>query len=395
MCDEEHDAIVIGAGPAGLMAADALASRGFPPVVLEAMPSPARKFLMAGKSGLNLTKQEETAKFLAAYGNVPPHFLQMIDDFGAERVSEFAKNLGQELFVGSTGRVFPKQMKASPLLRSWLNRLDSKGAELRRRSRWLGWHKGALVLDTHGTKYRIQPKVCVFALGGGSWAKLGSNGDWVSIFEQRGISLAPLKPSNSGVSIAWSEYMDRHFGTPLKSIRASAGQLQSRAEMIITKTGLEGGGIYELTPEIRDGSRLFLDLKPDVGLDELKNRLARSPRKASQNTVLRKQAGLSEAAIAVLQEFSRPLPRGPELAERIKHIEVEVSGLRPIDEAISTAGGVDWVALDDRLMLKKLPGAFVAGEMLNWEAPTGGYLLTACFATGYFAGQAAADQLEQ
>ncbi|WP_343222759.1 TIGR03862 family flavoprotein [Mameliella sediminis] len=389
-------ALVIGGGPAGLMAADALLASGHAVTLVEAKPSLARKFLMAGKSGLNLTKMEPFDRFLTAYGEAAPRLEPMLKQFGPQDVSDWAEGLDQEVFAGSTGRLFPKAMKASPLLRAWLARLDSMGLDRRTRWRWQGWGTdGALGFDTPEGHRDMRPHVTVLALGGASWARLGSDGDWAAHFRAHNLPVAPFAPSNAGLSVPWSSHMAPHFGQPIKNIGLYAGGLSNRGEIVVSARGLEGGGLYPLTPALREGRPLRIDLKPDLDLGALTDRLARPRGKQSRANALRKALGLSPAAQALLMEFARPLPDTPEaLARRIKALEIPDAEVRPMDEAISTAGGVPLAALDDGLMLRQRPGVFCAGEMLDWEAPTGGYLLTACLATGLWAGQHAAAYLD-
>ncbi|MFY0633832.1 MAG: TIGR03862 family flavoprotein [Vannielia sp.] len=382
------DALVIGGGPAGLAAAEVLAGAGRRVLLAEAKPSVGRKLLMAGKSGLNLTKQEEG--FGAAYGT--DWLAPMLEAFGPAEVRAWAEGLGQESFVGSTGRVFPKAMKASPLLRAWLGRLNA--VELRTRWRWRGWEGNAALFDTPGGAERIEAGVTVLALGGASWARLGSDGAWAEVLAGEGVELAPFRPANMGFEVAWSAHMASHFGSPVKGVRLSAGAAESRGEFVVSARGLEGGGIYEVSAAMREGAPLVLDLLPEMSVEDAAARLAKGGKESVGNR-LRKRLGLSPVARALVMEFGRPLPEGAALAALIKALPVAHGGPRPLDEAISVAGGVTRAAVDDGLMLKARPGVFVAGEMLDWEAPTGGYLLTGCFATGRWAGQHALRYLNQ
>ncbi|WP_375260397.1 TIGR03862 family flavoprotein [Palleronia sp.] len=373
------DAIVVGAGPAGLMAAEELGRAGARVLVADRMPSPARKLLMAGKSGLNLTKDEDPALVAAAYGAGAGPVPRITAGFGPTEIRAWAEGLGQPLFTGSTGRVFPVAMKASPLLRAWLARLDGYGAQLR--TRWTWTRDG---FDTPEGPVRVEARATVLAMGGASWRRLGSDGAWAELLLAEGLPVAPFQPANAGLSVAWSEHMTPLFGAPVKNVSLLVGGAEARGEFVIARTGLEGGGIYAVSRAVREGAALALDLKPDLTEAEIRTRLARA--KGSLGNRLRK-LGLAPAQRALLMEFARPLP--DDLAPLIKRLPVHHAGLRPLDEAISTAGGLMWGALDEDLMLKDRPGTFACGEMLDWEAPTGGYLLTACLATGRHAGQAA------
>ncbi|MDA7425184.1 TIGR03862 family flavoprotein [Thalassococcus lentus] len=384
-------ALVIGGGPAGLMAADALLGAGVPVVLAEAKPSVGRKFLMAGKSGLNLTKIQDRSPFLSSYGETGKSLGPMLEAFPPEQVQAWAEGLGQDTFVGSTGRLFPKKMKASPLLRAWLERLDALGLERRTRWRWTGWDGDLVQFDTPIGVQTIDPCATVLALGGASWSRLGSDGAWTALLRDKSIDLELFAPSNAGLIVDWSEHMRPHFGTPIKAVRWTAGGMTSRGEAIISERGLEGGGLYPLTAALRKDEMLFVDLCPDLNTDQVAERLAKPRGKTSMSNHLRRQIKLGKAQIALLMEFARPLAGDPAaLAQQIKSVEVRHKGPRPMDEAISTTGGISWAALDDSLMLKGLPGVFCAGEMIDWDAPTGGYLLNACLATGLWAGQRAA-----
>ncbi|WP_298295093.1 TIGR03862 family flavoprotein [uncultured Litoreibacter sp.] len=385
-------ALVIGAGPAGLMAAEVLAKAGLSVTMADQKPSVARKFLMAGKSGLNLTKNEKDAAFLAAYGDSANWLAPMIAQFGVAEVMAWTEDLDQQIFTGSTGRVFPKAMKASPLLRAWLQRLDGLGVDRKLRWRWTGFRDDSAAFDTPEGPQSVAADVVVLALGGASWSKLGSDGAWSDAMKGEGVDLVDFAPSNSGVSVGWSDHMQRHLGSPVKNIELRAGTLRSRGEIVLSKTGIEGGGIYALSAALRDGAALSMDLMPDLSEAAVAGRLAKPRGKMSVGTYLRKALKLDPAKIGLLNEFSRPFPaQAAEFAGVIKALPIATHGLRPIDEAISTTGGIARSAVDGKLMLKAKPGVFVAGEMLDWDAPTGGYLITACLATGAWAGQAAAD----
>ncbi|MCV6586660.1 MAG: TIGR03862 family flavoprotein [Marinibacterium sp.] len=388
------DAVVIGGGPAGLMAADVLSAAGASVLLAEAKPSIGRKLLMAGKSGLNLTRDQDPDGFLRAYGASADWLAPMIAAFGPAEAQAWARGLGQDLFTGSTGRVFPVAMKASPLLRSWLQRLAQAQVQVRTRWRWTGWDGGAVTFDTPDGPQAVSAPVTILTLGGASWARLGSDGAWTGILAQDGVALSPFQPANAALSVGWSAHMTPHFGVPLKNIALHAGSMASRGEVILSARGIEGGGIYPLSPALRNGAGLVIDLLPDLAHADLVQRLSRPRGKASLSTHLRKTARLGPEKLALLNECARPLPGDPEtLAARIKALAIPHQGLRPMDEAISTAGGVARAALTPDLMLRAHPGVYVAGEMLDWEAPTGGYLLTGCLATGKWAGTAAARQL--
>lgn len=383
----DRRALVVGAGPAGLMAAERLAQAGCNVTVTEAMPSPGRKFLMAGKSGLNLTKDEGKTQFIATYADAAEWLHPMLKAFGPRQVQDWAQDLGQEVFTGTSGRVFPVAMKASPLLRAWLARLESKGVELRTRWRLTGLEDTVCVFDTPEGLRRAEADVVVLALGGASWARLGSDGAWATWIDD----CAPFAPANVGLEVAWSDHMTPFLGAPVKGIALHAGDMVSRGEFALSATGLEGGGVYTVSRAVREGAALTLDLFPDLTVAEVAARLAKPRGKASLANHLRKALRLDGVRRALVQEWLRPLPEGGALAAALKAVPVPVTGLRPMDEAISTAGGVRQAQVDAGLMLLDRPGVFVAGEMLDWEAPTGGYLLTGCFATGRWAGDHAAD----
>ncbi|MEM1388702.1 MAG: TIGR03862 family flavoprotein [Pseudomonadota bacterium] len=380
-------ALVIGGGPAGLMAAQTLAGAGLSVTVAEAKPTLARKFLMAGKSGLNLTKVEDRTRFLSMFQEAAPWLTPILADFGPDHVQAWARDLGQPLFTGSTGRVFPVAMKASPLLRAWTARLAAAGVTFKTRWRFVDWDNGEARFDTPDGPQRIAPDVSVLALGGASWARLGSDGAWAA---EMGTACAPFAPANCGLRVAWSAFMAPHFGKPLKATRLCAGSVTSRGEWTLSARGIEGGGIYEVFRAVREGAELTVDLAPNHTAEAIADRLENRG-KASLSNHLRKRLRLSQVHIALLQEFARPLPSNPtDLARIIKALPLRHDGPRPIDEAISTAGGLRLAALTPELMLRDQPGVFAAGEMLDWEAPTGGYLITACLATGLWAGRHAA-----
>ena len=366
------------------MAAEVMAQAGLSVTVIDAMPSVARKFLMAGKSGLNLTKVEPKADFYAAFGDMPPALQNAVEDFGADAVMAWAEGLGQPLITGSTGRVFPKAMKASPLLRAWLTRLGELGVKLQTRWRWQGWDADGLVFDTPTGAASLQASVTVLALGGASWSRLGADGGWAQLLPDK---VAPFAPANMGFVVQWSGHMTRFLGKPVKSIALRAGSDLSRGECVISEKGLEGGGLYAVSRAVRDGAALSMDLMPDWPLEKIKKALNKPRGKVSLSNHLRRVLRMDPVRIALLSEFGRPFP--DDLAHLIKNLPVEHGGPRPMDEAISTAGGIRFAALSKFLMMQDRPGTFCAGEMLDWEAPTGGYLITGCLATGRLAGASA------
>ena len=396
-------AAIVGGGPAGLMAAEVLASAGVAVDLYDAMPSVGRKFLQAGVGGLNLTHSEPEDAFRAHYGAGRPLVSPWLDAFGATALRSWAEVLGVQTFVGSSGRVFPKEMKAAPLLRTWLKRLRGAGVTFHLRHRWRGWDDHVLSFQTPHGAVQAQPDVTVLALGGGSWARLGSDAAWVPLLQARGIHVSPLKPTNCGFETRWSEHFRARFaGAPVKPVTAWwEDGMPVQGEFVITEQGVEGGLIYALSVPLRDAiekqgkTTLHLDLAPNRDLPRLLQDLRKPRRGQSMANHLRKQAGIEGVKAGLLREIlGKDLPDDPVLlAEAIKDLPLDLHGTRPIDEAISTAGGIAALELDERLMLKRLPGVFCAGEMLDWEAPTGGYLLTACFASGRVAGKGAAAWL--
>ncbi len=396
-------AAVIGAGPAGLMAAEVLAEGGCAVTVYDRMPSVGRKLLMAGRGGLNLTHSEPIEPFLARYGAAQTWLAPMIEAFPPAALTAWAEALGQETFVGSSGRVFPRALKASPLLRAWLARLAALGVEIRPRHEWLGWDaKGGLKFATPDGKATDKPDATVLALGGASWPKLGSDGGWAPMLAKAGAEVTPLRAANAGFEVAWSElFRDRFPGQPLKGVALTFGGQRVRGEAMITRHGLEGGGIYALSAAIREAlaagqpAKLWIDLRPDLKAPALAARIAQAPSDQSVSNRLRKALHMTPLETNLLREaHGKDLPSDPTaLAEAIKGAPLTLIAMRPIVRAISTAGGVAAGAVDADLMLTARPGVFVAGEMLDWEAPTGGYLLQACFATGVAAANGALKRL--
>jgi uncharacterized flavoprotein (TIGR03862 family) len=389
------DVLVVGAGPAGLMAAEQAAQAGMRVAVAEAMPSPARKFLMAGKSGLNLTKAEKPEAFLQ-YFDAISSLKPILSEFGPDEVIGFAEGLGQEVFTGSTGRVFPTRMKASPLLRAWLARLDALGVVLLRRHRWVGPLTPHMqhLFETPKGKVPLTAGALILALGGASWARLGSDGAWQRAVAAAGLPIAPMQASNVGMQRAWSAHMQPFFGQPVKNVELTVAGQRSRGEFVITQSGVEGGAIYALGRMLRQTPLAQIDFAPQLSVQVLRAMISNRKPKDSLGNFLRKSIKLDATKRALLFELTRPMPRDTEgLVTAIKAAPLPLAGSCPIDEAISTAGGLSWEALTAKLMLKDVPGVFCAGEMLDWDAPTGGYLITACLATGRWAGRAAADYL--
>jgi uncharacterized flavoprotein (TIGR03862 family) len=392
---------IIGGGPAGLMAAEVLSSAGQHVEVFDAMPSVARKFLLAGRGGLNLTHAEAPEVFVTRYGARRAEVGRWLEDFGPRQLRDWAQELGIATFVGSSGRVFPQEMKAAPLLRAWLHRLRAAGVAFHARHRWLGWDAGgALRFATPAGETKVGAHATVLALGGGSWARLGSDGAWMPLLAARGVEVQALRAANCGFNVAWSEHLRQRFaGTPAKNVGATfvtpdGSATRHEGEFLITEHGVEGHLIYALSAPLRDAieiagsTTLHVDLMPDRDLQRLAQELARPRGRDSLANPFRRRAGITGVKAALLHEFAAPadLASPARLAALIKSLPLRLDSPRPLDEAISSAGGVDFAALDENLMLRALPGTFGAGEMLDWEAPTGGYLLTACFASGRAAG---------
>ncbi len=383
---------IIGAGPAGLMAAERLAGAGLGVDVYDRMPSAARKFLMAGRGGLNLTHSEPLERFLTRYGAAAEFLRPIIDAFPPAALSAWAEGLGEPLFVGSSGRVFPKAMKASPLLRAWLKRLNALGVRFHMGHTWTGWEaKGALTFAATGGAVTVRADAVVLALGGASWPRLGSDGAWSAILAARGVPVVPFRAANAGFDVAWSEVFQRFAGEPLKGIAIRFGDQAQRGEAMVTRYGLEGGAVYALSSVLREGiardgqARLEIDLRPEMNNNQIVQKLSRPAAGQSQANVLRRALGLAPVAVNLMREAG-PLPREAEaLAALVKAVPVTLTGMQGLERAISSAGGIALDALDSALQLKALPTVFAAGEMLDWEAPTGGYLLQACFATAVVA----------
>jgi uncharacterized flavoprotein (TIGR03862 family) len=401
MSSSSNNVAIIGAGPAGLMAAEVLAQGGAQVTVYDAMPSAGRKLLMAGRGGLNLTHSEPLPQFLTRYREAMPHLKAALEAFPPQALREWSEALGQPTFVGSSGRVFPKSFKASPLLRAWLRRLDSMGVQFALRHRWTGWDSDdRLLFHTPEGPRVVDPRATLLALGGASWPRLGSDGAWAETLAAKGVMISPLRPANSGFTAAWSDiFRDRFEGQPLKGVALTFGAHTVRGEAIVTRTGIEGGAVYALSAELREaiaGSGqviLHIALRPDLDQNDLAARLLAPKGKQSLSNFLRKAAHLSPVVIGLLQEAAKTsgvslaLLSPADLARLINAVPVTLTGTAPIVRAISTAGGIAFDELDANFMIRRLPGVFAAGEMLDWEAPTGGYLLQASFATGAAAGR--------
>ncbi|MBI1216097.1 MAG: TIGR03862 family flavoprotein [Alphaproteobacteria bacterium] len=395
---------VIGGGPAGLMAAERLATAGCAVTVYERKPTPARKFLMAGRGGLNITHSEDMNSFMTRYGGAEARLSSVIDRFTPAMLRDWCAGLGEETFVGSSGRVFPKSFKASPLLRAWQKRLAERGVALLTRHDWQGWNdEGALLFKTEsGEMKTAMPDATLLALGGASWPRLGADGSWQSVLAARGIGIAPLRPSNCGFVVAWTDVFRQKFaGQPVKPVILSFDGTSLQGEVMMTQRGIEGGAVYALSAALRDAieakgaATLTLDLRPGVEKNELSRRLSAPRRALSFANFMRKHGGLSPVSIGLVRETAPDAPEmaPAKLAAHIKSLPLALQAPFPLERAISTAGGVRLDEIDNRFMLKKLPGVFVAGEMLDWEAPTGGYLLQASFATGVAAAEGILSRL--
>jgi uncharacterized flavoprotein (TIGR03862 family) len=393
--------LVVGAGPAGLMAAEQLSTAGWSVQVVDHKPSAARKFLMAGKGGLNISHSEDFAQFVQRYDAVD-WLKPMLHAFGPQQIQDWMQRLGVSSYVGSSGRIFPDEMKAAPLLRAWIAQLKTQGVRFDYRTRWLGWSEtGEQRLQTEGQAVIEQAYAAtVLAVGGGSWARLGSDGQSLSWLAQQSIAMTPLQAANGGVQVAWSPFVQALAGQPLKRVAAWVNDNQVvQAEAVITPYGLEGGLIYALSRPIRQQlaqhgtATLWLDLLPDLEVSTLAQRLTGQGKQSLAN--IWRKAGLDTAKATLIREV---LPKSQwadvvQVAQQAKALPIQITGLQPIDEAISTAGGIAQTALDQRLMLRDQVGVFCCGEMLDWDAPTGGYLLTACLASGRWAGQGVLDWL--
>ena len=391
---------IIGGGPAGLMAAEILSQHDVTVDLYESMPSLGRKLLMAGKSGLNLTHAEPYHTFITRYGDKQKQIEAHLNHFKPDDLLAWVKGLDIETFIGSSGRIFPKEMKASPLLRAWLQRLQTNGVTFHKRHNWKGWQEEFLIFHSLDGEVKIKPDATILALGGASWPKLGSRGEWVSWLEEAGISIKPFHPANCGFIVNWSKHFSEKFhGHPLKSAVLSFKDFKQKGEFVLTRTGVEGSLIYAVSAQLRDElaatgtAILTLDLAPDISKEKLMAALAKPRGSRSLSSHIKKTTHLPDAKIGLLYEFisKEDLVNIDKLADAIKALHIPLSATYPLETAISSAGGVHFEDLNDNLMLHKMPGVFCAGEMLDWEAVTGGYLLTACFATGRAAGKGALE----
>ena len=380
--------LIVGGGPAGLMAADFASRSGVKVTLVDSMPTFGRKFLMAGKSGLNLTMNEDDVTFQKRIIQNNTTIEKALEEFGPIEVIEWANSLGIKTFVGSTGRVFPTEMKASPLLRNWISRLDELGVSRQNRWKLKSLSNKVATFETPQGLLNESADGIVLALGGASWPKLGSNGDWKSLFDPAEVE--SFQASNCSFVVKWSMKMSKYFGQPLKSIKLSAGSQSSRGEIIISQKGIEGGGIYSLSAQLKKGEDLILDLLPDWDNGKILKRLTMPWGKSSSSNVLRKRLKLEPVKQAILREFAMDVFKEPALLTKsIKSLKIPLNGTGPIQTAISTSGGMKMGSIDENFMLRSRPGVFCAGEMLDWDAPTGGYLITTCLATGRMAGKRA------
>lgn len=393
-----HHVAIIGGGPTGLMAAEVLSQAGIKVDLYDAMPSVGRKFLLAGVGGMNITHSEAYPAFVSRYAQRSCEVAPLLRAFGADALCQWIHELGIQTFVGSSGRVFPTDMKAAPLLRAWLKRLREAGVTIHTRHRWLGWNAdNSLRIACAEGELSLQPDATLLALGGGSWARLGSDGAWLPLLAQQGVQIAPLQPANCGFEVpAWSELMRSKFaGAPLKNIAMGLhGQTLRLGECVLTQTGIDGSLVYALSAQIREtinqqgAATIEIDLLPGKTIADVQKALSKPRGSRSMSKHLHSQIGIDGVKAALLRELTpaQAFTDPALLAKAVKSLSLTLIKARPLDEAISTAGGVAFEAMNEQLMLKKLPGVFCAGEMLDWEAPTGGYLLTACFASGRAAG---------
>lgn len=395
--------VIVGGGPAGLMAAQMIVAQGYDVHLYEAMPSLGRKFLMAGKSGLNLTHNENYQDFCQRYHDDEGRLKPILDGFTPKDVQDWATKLGSETFVGSSGRVFPKSFKAAPLLRAWLRQLRGQGLTIHVRHRWIGWQGDKLLFETPTGQSEVSSRATVLALGSACWPRLGSDGAWQDSLRQQGVSVTPFSGSNVGLHLDWpEEFATRWAGQPLKPVVVSCAHQSVRGECVITQSGLEGSAIYSVSRAVRlqwaaqGCAEIQLDLAPDRSVEQIAEALRRPRGRKSLSDHIKQTVGLSPLKMALLRQYvdketyNTPLV----LAQAIKHFPLTLSGLAPMTEAISCAGGIDFSMLNEDLSLKARPETFCAGEMLNWDAPTGGYLLTACFALGKAAGQGVCASLQ-
>ena len=397
--------MIIGGGPAGLMAAEVLLKSGLQVSLYEAKSSPGRKFLVAGKGGLNLTHSEPYEDILSRYGERSPQIKPILDAFGPNEIRQWAHGLGSETYIGSSGRVFPKEMNAAPLLKAWLEKLEASGLQIYPRHKWMGWEKnGSLLFETPDGDIKLQANAVILALGGGSRPELGSDGRWIPYLEEHQVEIAPLKPANCGFDVQWTpHFRDKFQGKPVKTVAITFKGQRKVGEFIITENGVEGSLIYAISAQVRDeieGSGqaiLELDLTPDWTEAKVTEKLSRPRGSHSFSKYLKRTLNISGVKSGLLWEFvdKDTFSDPARLASAIKSLPIPLISPRPLEEAISSAGGVTFESVDEHLMLRNLPGVFCAGEMLDWEAPTGGYLLTACFASGYSAGLGVLNWLER